>query len=236
VLLTLHFHPALQSMTGVPVHTFDVSNLSSIKDALNALFPKLRRYIKTIMSGSLRENLSLVTKDRTIINKSDYHSDILKHNELWLIPIIEGSGGKGFLGILLGIVLIAAAFFFLPAGVGMFTAAGLNTSVALGGLVTVGGLLQMGIGLVLTGLMSVLMKPPGAASNSNSKEQRSNDMFGALQNTTDTNASVPLIYGRPRVAGQILSLHVETINHGENDTIYVTDLFHNTSNEIEKTG
>lgn len=238
MLLTLHFHPALQAMTNVKSHTFEVDKLSSIKDALVVLFPKLRNYIRNIGAGRIKENLSLITLDKKIVNKIDYYKDVINHKELWLVPIIEGSGGRGgFLSILLGIVLIAAAF-WLGGAPGFLGGAGFSGSTsAFGGLVTAGGLLKMGIGLVLTGLMSLLMKPPSPPSNTNENQQRrNNDMFDALENTTDTNNSVPLIYGRPRVAGQVLSLHVETMTHGEKDTIYVSDLFHSNSDEIEKTG
>lgn len=40
----------------------------------------------------------------------------------------------------------------------------------------------------------------------------------------------------PRVAGQMLSGHVETMSHGVSDTIYVRDLFYSKSNEILRTG
>jgi hypothetical protein len=61
-------------------------------------------------------------------------------------------------------------------------------------------------------------------------------MFDALDNSTDSNTSIPLIYGMPRVSGQMLSGHIETISHGESDTIYVADLIYNNRNEFTRTG
>jgi predicted phage tail protein len=94
----------------------------------------------------------------------------------------------------------------------------------------------MGIGLVLSGLMQMLMKPPEMKGPSDTAQRRNNDMFDALDNTTDPSTSIPLIYGMPRVAGQMLSGHVETISHGESDTIYVIDLLYKNRSELTKTG
>jgi hypothetical protein len=59
-------------------------------------------------------------------------------------------------------------------------------------------------------------------------------MFDAMENTTDPNTSVPLIYGLARVSGQMLSGHVETMTHGESDTIFVRDLLYAKSSEITR--
>jgi predicted phage tail protein len=239
MLLTLHFHPILQPMTGVKSHIFDVSSLSDIKDALSVLFPKIRKYIKQISAGTLRENLSLVTPEGKILNREDYYINKVSSKELTLVPIIAGSGGKG-LGIILGIILIAAAFFTgggSLAALGSVGGSGFVGSTSLGFMgLTAGGLLKMGIGLVLSGLMQMLMKPPDMKGPSDTSQRRNNDMFDALDNTTDPSTPIPLIYGMPRVAGQMLSGHVETISHGESDTIAVVDLIYKNKSELTKAG
>lgn len=236
MLLTLHFHPLLQPMTGVKSHTFAVDSLSDIKDALAVLFPKIRKYIRQISAGTLRENLSLVTQQGRILTREDYYINKIDNKELTLVPIIAGSG-RG-LGIILGIILIAAAVFLggAPLALGGTGAGFVGSTTALGGLVSAGGLLKMGIGLVLSGLMQMLMKPPEMKGPSDTAQRRNNDMFDALDNTTDPSTSIPLIYGMPRVAGQMLSGHVETISHGESDTIYVIDLLYKNRSELTKTG
>ena len=238
MLLTLHFHPLLQPMTGVKSHKFAVDSLSDIKDALSVLFPKIRKYIRQISAGTLRENLSLITPDGNILNRKDYYTNKVENRELTLVPVIAGSG-RG-LGIILGIVLIAAALF--TGGAALFGGTGFVGSTAIGGSaggffgLTAGGLLKMGIGLVLSGLMQMLMKPPEMKGPSDTAQRRNNDMFDALDNTTDPNTSIPLIYGMPRVAGQMLSGHVETISHGETDKILVIDLLYKNRSELTRTG
>ena len=227
MLLTLHFHPLLQPMTGVKSHRFDVNSLSDIKDALSVLFPKIRRYIKQISAGTLRENLSLITPEGKILTRKEYYIDKVTTKELTMVPIIAGAGGKG-LGIILGIVLIAAAISLggAPLALGG-TGTGFVGSTAIGsGLfsITAGGLLKMGLGLVLSGLMQMMMQPPSPKGPSDSSQRRNNDMFDAFDNTTDPNTSIPLIYGMPRVGGQLLSGYIETITHGQSDVISVTDI------------
>jgi predicted phage tail protein len=225
-------------MTGVKAHTFAVDSLSDIKDAISVLFPKIRKYIRQISAGTLRENLSLVTPEGKILNRQDYYTNKIESRELTLVPIIAGAG-RG-LGILLGIVLIAAAFFTgggSLAALGSVGGSGFVGSTSLGFMgLTAGGLLKMGIGLVISGLMQMLMKPPEMKGPGDTAQRRNNDMFDALDNSTDSNTSIPLIYGMPRVSGQMLSGHVETISHGESDTIYVADLIYNNRNEFTRSG
>jgi predicted phage tail protein len=214
-------------MTGVKSHRFDVNSLADIKDALSVLFPKIRRYIKQISAGTLRENLSLVTPEGTLLTRKEYYIDRITTKELTLVPVIAGAGGKT-LGIILGIAMIATAIFFPPAGAAFGSAAWAGTTIAgtAGSLfsITAGGLLKMGLGLVLSGLMQMMMQPPSPKGPSDSSQRRNNDMFDAFDNTTDPNTSIPLIYGMPRVGGQLLSGYVETITHGQSDVISVTDI------------
>jgi predicted phage tail protein len=228
-------------MTGVKAHTFAVDSLSDIKDALSVLFPKIRKYIRQISAGTLRENLSLVTPEGKILNRQDYYINKVENRELTLVPIIAGSG-RG-LGIILGILLIAAAVF--TGGAALFAGGAAGASAASTTLIgtagsffsiSAGGLLKMGIGLVLSGLMQLLMKPPDMKGPGDTAQRRNNDMFDALDNSTDPNTSIPLIYGMPRVSGQMLSGHIETVSHGESDTIYVADLLYNDRNEFTRTG
>ena len=76
MLVTIHFHPLLQPMTGVKSHRFDISALSEIKNALSVLFPKIRRYIRQITMGTLRENLSLITSEGKILTRKEYYLDM----------------------------------------------------------------------------------------------------------------------------------------------------------------
>jgi predicted phage tail protein len=50
-------------------------------------------------------------------------------------------------------------------------------------------------------------------------------IFQGLQNTTNSNVPVPIIYGRTRIGGQFVSGEIRTIEHGRNEFIKVSALF-----------
>jgi len=58
-----------------------------------------------------------------------------------------------------------------------------------------------------------------------SESRRDNNIFQGLQNTTNSNVPVPIIYGRTRVGGQFVSGEILSIQHGRNETIKVSSLF-----------
>ena len=228
MLITLQFHPLLVPMTGVKSHTFDVSSIEGIKQALPVLFPKMRKYIRQVLSGTLKENLCLITESGKTVTKKDYFVNKLSSETYHLVPIIGGAGGKtgAFIGIAIGIALIATGV-GAPAG-----------ATFLGGAISTSTLITAGIGLALSGVTQLLAKPPStpeSRSNASAEVRRNNDIFDSIENTTDPNNSVALIYGMTRVGGQMLSGHIETITHGKNDNIHVSDLFYKNINEFTKT-
>ena len=233
MLVTINFHPVLVSYTGVTSHQIDVNKLSDIKDALVVLFPKLRKYINQILNGSLsKENLTLIKSSGKCVTKQEFELNKIKGEEFTLVPVIGGSGGKkgAILMIIIAIAIIVIAPYVAPAIAGAIpgaTAAGVQAFI-----------IKLGISMAISGLMQALQSPPKTANRASADEQqrRNNDMFDALENTTDPNAKIPIVYGMPRVAGQMLSGHVETMSHGISDTIYVRDLFYSKSNEILRTG
>ena len=87
----------------------------------------------------------------------------------------------------------------------------------------------MGINLVISGVMMMVMKPPKlaveGAQTTDSEARSDNKIFQGLQNTTNSNVPVPMIYGRTRVGGQFVSGEILSIEHGRNETIKVSSLF-----------
>lgn len=234
MLITLNFHPTLYKFTGgVKQHNIEVAKLRDIKDALVVLFPKMRRYIHLIMNNSLgKENLCLVKPDGTPVTRKEFEFNLVQDDEYTLCPVVAGGGRKiiPILMIVAAVVMIAYA----PA-----IAAGLNSAMGLTGTaaISAGSVISAGISLALNGVMQLIAsppKPPSSETSNSSQQRRNNDMFDAMENTTDPNTSVPLIYGLTRVAGQMLSGHVETMTHGESDTIFVRDLLYAKSSEITR--
>ena len=240
--VTLKFHPTIQKYTnGINEHTVNVNDFVDIKNCLESLFPDLGIHIRRIRGGAnRRENLALVNKDKRVLRTEDYFLNRLnkEDTEFYVVPLfIGGGGGAGqiFLGVALVAIVIAtggaAAPVVLGPGIGV---AGLSTVVAgstlgmVAGMSVAGMLMQMGMGMIISGIMTMMMKPPKPIQNPTTTDAESrseNKIFQGLQNTTQSNVPVPIVYGRIRIGGQFISGEIRTIQHGRNETIKVSSLF-----------
>ena len=226
MLIKLNFHPSFIKYTNTDSHIFDVNKLSEIKDALSVLFPKMRAYIRQVMNGMLQENMGLITENKKLVSKSDYMADKIRNEEYTLVPIIAGAGGKmgGIFMAILGIALIATG---IGAAAGAFTLGGAITGAGLSATafgVTAGQLIMAGLSLALSGLSAALLSPQTPdKGKTNDAKSRTNGLFSGIQNTTNTDTPVPIAYGMPRLAGHVVSAHLESINHGPTDNINVID-------------
>lgn len=114
-----------------------------------------------------------------------------------VLPALEGAGGKAgaFIQIAIGVVLIATGY----------GAAG-GTKLVMGGLMTASTAVLAGAMLVLGGIMSLLMPQPTITSGS---EQLRSNYLPANGNTTAIGTPIPLLVGRRRVYGQLLSFDID---------------------------
>jgi len=167
MLVTINFHPVLISYTGVTSHQIDVNKLSDIKDALVVLFPKLRKYIKQILNGSLsKENLTLINSSGKCITKQEFELNKIKGEEFTLVPVIGGSGGKkgAFIAILIAVAVIIVAPYIAPAlasAIPGATVAGVEAFIV-----------NMGISMAISGLMQALQSSPKATNRASAEEQQ----------------------------------------------------------------
>ena len=90
-------------------------------------------------------------------------------------------------------------------------------------------LMSMGVSMIISGVMAMMMKPPklavDGAQTTDAESRSENKIFQGLQNTTNSNVPVPLVYGRTRIGGQFVSGEIRTIEHGRNEFIRVSALF-----------
>lgn len=138
--------------------------------------------------------------DRPIIEVVDFDTEIKLNTptdvqELHLFPMMFGGGGA-FGKILLGAALIGLSF--IP---------GLGQAIQV-------ALLGAGIGMALGGVMEFFMKAP---SVSKSNDPDPSKYLGLGNNTTAIGTLIPKGYGRFLLAGQYLSLQVNS-----NDMVYGT--------------
>lgn len=114
-----------------------------------------------------------------------YEGVMMPVRRLIIAPVITGSGAIG--RILLGVALVALSF--VSFGAGTAFAGFVNGGFAAGS----GILFNLGAGLVLTGIASLISPPqPEAATTSPSQSS----MFSGAPETTVQGQPIPILYGR----------------------------------------
>lgn len=121
--------------------------------------------------------------------------------DLHIVPVVGGAGGKGLGKVLLGVAIIAGAWFAAPTIFG----AGMAATVPgiAGGLgLTYGNIAMFGAMMALGGISQMLTKPPSAPEAKGSEE--TNFIFGGAVNISGQGNPVALIYGGPILVGSLV--------------------------------
>ena len=234
----LKFHSSLHKYVASPKVKVSLNSCDEVINFLKGTQPNLAKYINRISLSRTSENLMLCDSDGRIITTEE---SVLKKPAddeiLHVVPCVYGGGGKTG-QLIIGIALVAAVGFAMaPAGVGAgFLGLSSATQAAGGGAFLKGAALStfgkivlgVGVSMTLGGLAQMFTKPPKSAKMENKfdgEARRENDMFGALQNTTDSGTPIPLIYGNTRIAGQLISGYLDVTEHGRDDTVKVSTSF-----------
>jgi len=221
----MRFHKSLLKYTDeVREITFDVATYGQLISALEATFPKLKTVINQIKNKQITDNFSIVDLvNNKILTFQDYFSKKIKSAKLCLLPIIAGSKSS-LETALVAAAIIAVAIYAPQLGATMVEGAAVSgTAVAAGGTATALGtaVMTVGVSMMIGAVMMEIMKPP-KSDGSGDAAARQNDAFGPLQHTLNSGTPIPLVYGRHRVAGHLLSGEVRTIDKGpERSTEYI---------------
>ena len=217
----LKFHPTIQKYTnGLSEHTVKINDLVDLRNSLEYLFPQLGVHIKRIRCGlNSRENIALVNTKKRVLDRDDYLIGTLRKSDthFHVVPLFLGGGGEGGTQqLLLGAALIGIGF-MMPG------------STIILGMSIKAMVMKMGVSMVISGVMGMIMKTPKPSvtggQTTDSEARIENKIFQGLQNTTQSNIPVPIIYGRTRVGGQFVSGEILSIQHGRNEFIKVSALF-----------
>lgn len=107
-----------------------------------------------------------------------------------IVPVIIGSKKDGLLQTILGAVIIAAS------AIGSYFAPG-NPISAFG--------YKFGAAMMLGGVVQMLSPQPTGLASKQSADNRASYAFGGVTNTAAQGYPVPLLYGRRRIGGAIIS-------------------------------
>lgn len=149
---------------------------------------------------------------KVLLNKEEIGEDELAYpvgqSTINIVPVILGAGGRGFGKILLGAVLIGAAFFMPVAAGGQSLLTGIKAgSLAKVGMVTK-GLAGIGVALTLSGVSEMLFplpEPPDGEA-----DPRLSFSFSGIQNTARPGTTLPVVYGEITTGSVVISASVDT--------------------------
>lgn len=232
----IHIHKILQKYTkGLAVYECEAKDFTDVKNALKNIFPKFNDYYSLVSNGSSGENLAFLDKNKKVITSNHYEINTLNknnHTEIYLIPLVYGSGKAGKMLAIVAIVAIAAFAISSAGGLGaLFGGAGGaagGAGGAAGGFAsffTPQKLFGMVFRLIISQIISSLNKPPKKPAETDAPVRKDNNIFEGLANTTAPGTNIPIHYGQMRVSGQLISGFVETLNHPKDEDPRVGDRF-----------
>lgn len=118
-----------------------------------------------------------------------------------IAPVIQGSGSNGWVNVLLGVVIIAAAFF--TGGASLSLAGGLTFS-GIGGAMAFG----LGVTLLVTGASQLMMPVDKGLTGVDSVDNGTSYHLNGVTNTTAQGNPVPVLYGSLPIGSAVISAGV----------------------------
>lgn len=139
--------------------------------------------------------------------------------DLHIVPVAEGAGGdnKGIITALLGIVIVATAFF--TAGGSLAALGGTAFTLPAGlGAITYGQIAAFGLMLTLSGV-SQMLAPSAKIDDYGALEdadKRKSFVFNGPINTMEQGGALPVVYGRMRVGSCVVNAGIEVRESSNN--------------------
>jgi len=168
--------------------------ISTVHEATRALAATVNGFEKFMITSKRRGLTYAVFRGKKNIGEDDLGFPVTEE-VVRIMPILIGSKKAGLLQTILGAVLVVVG------AIGAFTPIG----QAFGGAAWGSYAMQAGIGLMAGGIIQMLSpQSPGLASKQDADNQASY-AFGGVTNTAAQGYPVPLLYGKRRIGGAIIS-------------------------------
>ncbi|EPO5276238.1 tail assembly protein [Citrobacter braakii] len=160
-------------------------------EAINALSKTICGFEQYLNTSKNRGLTYAVFKGKRNIGKDDLCFPVTGE-VIRIIPVVIGSKKAGLLQTVLGAVLVVV-------GVAVGYLSG-------GTLSAVGyGAAKLGAAMMLGGVVQMLSPQPAGLASKQDAENRASYAFGGVTNTAAQGNPVPLLYGRRRIGGAIIS-------------------------------
>ena len=200
MLRKIKLHGKLAEFVGHKEFEVEVSSVGKAVSFLLNNFPQLERHMSP--------NYYQVKVGDYSIDETEVHHPV-GQQDIHFVPVIAGAGRGGLGKLLLGAVLIGAAF-LMPAGSGLT----LMEGIKLGQFAKVGMLtktmLYVGASLALQGVTELLFPLPKDNGFDSEQDPKLSFSFSGLQNTSRAGVPVPIVYGEIMTGSGVISAAIDT--------------------------
>ena len=200
MLRKIKLYGKLAEFVGHEEFEAEVSSVGNSVSFLLNNFPQLERYMSP--------NYYQVKVGNYDIDETEVHHPV-GEQDIHFVPVIAGAGRGGLGKLLLGAVLIGAAF-LMPAGSGLTLLQGIKAgSLAKVGLLTK-TMLYVGASLALQGVSELLFPLPKDNGFDSEQDPRLSFSFSGLQNTSRAGTPIPIVYGAIMTGSVVISAAIDT--------------------------
>nr|DAJ82097.1 MAG TPA: tail assembly protein [Caudoviricetes sp.] len=166
--------------------------ISTTHEATRALAATIPGFEKFMITSNRRGLTYAVFRGKKNIGEDDLGFPV-SGEVIRIIPVIMGSKKAGLLQTILGAVLVV---------VGVI---GMTVGQAWGGATWGPYAFQAGVGLMAGGVIQMLSPQPAGLSSKQDADNKPSYAFGSVTNTAAQGYPVPLLYGKRRIGGAIIS-------------------------------
>ncbi|EKZ6303672.1 tail assembly protein (plasmid) [Klebsiella aerogenes] len=168
------------------VHYRLIKNIKEAGEALSATIPGFEKFM---ISSEDRGLTYAVFKGKKNIGHDDFGFPV-SGEIIRIVPVIIGSKKAGVLQTILGAVIVAASVAY-----GFFTEDWANAAYGI----------QTGGAMMFGGVVQMLSPQPAGLARKESSDNKASYAFGGVTNTASQGYPVPLLYGKRRIGGAIIS-------------------------------
>ena len=200
MLRKIKLYGELAKFLGQKTFEAEVNNAAQAIRFLVVNFPQLEKH--------MADRYYKVAVDNWEIGEEELHYPN-GQEDIKIIPVVGGAGGRGIGKILLGAALIGGAFLLNPTISLNFTGQGFGFANLTG---ITGALTKAAVGiggaLVLGGISDMLTPVPKISEQE--QDPRLSFNFSGIQNTSRAGVAVPVIYGQVLTGSVVISAGIET--------------------------
>ncbi|MEQ0260391.1 tail assembly protein [Klebsiella sp. CN_Kp075] len=163
------------------------------KEAIRALCCTIDGFERYLNESEQKGLTYAVFKNDKNIGEDDLAFPI-SGEEIRIIPVLIGSKKAGMLQTIFGAVLAAVG-----------VVVGVMTSwTGVGGAIGT-AMVSAGVGMMASGVIQMLSPQPAGLASKQSDDNKASYAFGSVTNTASQGYPVPLLYGKRRIGGAIIS-------------------------------